>query len=265
MNKIYGIFIVIALVMIVYAIGLFLLQEKFIYRPDDYYTSPKEAGLNEFAENPLQMSDGQTIMTWLAKGEADKPVILFFHGNRAQIAEFAPHLIPLIKQGYPVLMAEYRGFGGTKGKLTQVSMYADALSVYDWLKENGHNKVIVFGYSLGTAAASVVAAERKPDGVILLSPFYSMRSLVAQEQVPFAEWLLKDRYDSALNLKNADVPLLIIHGAMDTLIPYHHSLQLMESAGSKNKTLRLLPLDTHKSVFYDEHSVPFIIEWLKKF
>lgn len=265
MKKIYGIFIGIASVMIVYAIGLFLLQEKFIYHPDDYYTSPKEAGLNEFAENPLQMSDGQTIMTWLAKGEADKPVILFFHGNCAQIAEFAPHLISLIKQGYPVLMAEYRGFGGTKGELNQASMYADALRVYDWLKENGHDKVIVFGYSLGTAAASVVAAERKPDGVILLSPFYSMRSLVAEKPVPFAKWVLKDSYDSALKLKNADVPLLIIHGAMDPLIPYHHSLQLMENAGSKNKTLRLLPFDTHQSVFYDEHSIPFILEWLKNF
>ncbi len=72
-----------------YIFLLYLLQNCFIIFPDSSYISPQQAGIPRFQEKPFTADDGTKIMCWYAKGNPDKPAILFFHGNAGQIATFS--------------------------------------------------------------------------------------------------------------------------------------------------------------------------------
>lgn len=248
-----------------YAVGLYFLQDMFLYEPDKFYIAPQKINMPEFKENLLATNDGEKIMTWYFKGHKNKPALLFFHGNCKQMAEFAPHLRTFIKKNYTVLMMEYRGFGANKGHINQKNMYADAQSSFDWLKKQGYQTIIAYGYSLGTAAASNLAATRPVDGVILTAPFYSMRKLVSQKPVLWAKYLLKDTYDNAAYLAKSKTPILIIHGKKDKLISYINSVWLNEVSASDNKKLYLLENVDHHFIFFAEHNQPYILEWLRNF
>ena len=204
-------------------------------------------------------------MTWYYRGDKNKPAILFLHGNAGQIATFAPHLIPYIKAGYTVLMMEYRSFGNTKGSITQKTILQDAAFAFDWLKGQGYSQIIVYGYSFGTAFASALSEVRQPDGLVLTAPFSALDKLVSEKPVPFAKFVLKDRYRSVDYLKKYKAPLLIVHGKKDKLIPYHHSKILFDNALSQEKQIKLLDNETHTSVFFNQKSVPFVLEFLKNF
>lgn len=247
----------------IYSITLYLIQDKLIYHPHKSYIAPS-GQLSVFEEKIVNASDETPILIWRAKAKNDKPAILFFHGNAGQIATFAPHLLIFIKHGYPVIMMEYRGFGAMKAKGGQDKFFSDSLAVFDWLKQQGYKKIIVYGYSLGTAMAVNVARYRKVDGLILTAPFSSMRNLVGEKPIPLARFLLKDHYDSLKKIKDIQTPTLIIHGKKDKLIPYHHSKILYDAAASSKKSLIFLENENHNSVFFTEANVPVILDWLKE-
>ena len=252
-------------VLVVYFGTLYFIQDDLLFYPEREYKSPISAHLSEFSEHIIKTPDGVNIMTWYYQGDENKPAILFLHGNAGQIATFAPYLFPYIREGYTVLMMEYRGFGNTRGTISQKAVVQDAASAFDWLKGRGYPKIIVYGYSFGTAFACALTEVRQPDGLILTSPFSSLDKLVSEKPVPFAQFALKDAYRSVDYLKKYKAPLLIIHGKKDTLIPYHHSQILFDNALSQEKQIKLLDNETHTSIFFDQKNIPFILEFLKNF
>lgn len=89
-------------------------------------------------------------------------------------------------------MPEYRGFGLSGGRLSEETMYADAVVAFNYLKDRlGHDKIVVFGYSMGTAAASAAAGMCSADALILAAPFYSLEREVGDKPVPLARLVLK--------------------------------------------------------------------------
>ena len=102
-----------------YIFLLYLLLNCFIIFPDSSYISPQQAGIPRFQEKPFTADDGTKIMCWYAKGNPDKPAILFFHGNAGQIATFSLQMAAYLRKGYSVMMPEYRGFASTPGEFSQ--------------------------------------------------------------------------------------------------------------------------------------------------
>lgn len=159
-----------------YIFLLYLLQNCFIIFPDSSYISPQQAGIPRFQEKPFTADDGTKIMCWYAKGNPDKPAILFFHGNAGQIATFSLQMAAYLRKGYSVMMPEYRGFASTPGEFSQENIYRDGAAAYDFLhRQLGHSDIIIFGYSMGAAAAAAVAAQRPAQGLVLAAPFYSLK------------------------------------------------------------------------------------------
>ena len=253
----------ISYVVFVYLLILYTIQDDLIYHPDKKYVSPKELGLTEFIEMPLKARDGTILTTWYAKRNPRKPVLLFFHGNMGQNARFAAPLLPLIQNGYSVMMMEYRGFAKSKGKINQETMYADAAVAYDYLRNQGYAQVIAVGYSMGCAAAIGLADRRQINGLVLLAPFESLERMAIEVPIPFARYILRDRYPSDEYIQGVYVPLLIFHGQKDPVIPYTHAERLYRLAGSKNKRLILTPNDDHASLFFSGEAISKIINWLK--
>ena len=246
-----------------YFSALYFLQDDLLFNPDKNYISPKEADLADVNENMLTMSDGIRIMTWSKEGDKNLPAILFFHGNRGQIAEFAPQILAFNKNGYGIFLAEYRGYGNSEGKINQDKMFSDGAEVFDWIKKKGYSKIIVIGYSFGCAASIGLAGKRNVDGLVLISPFASLSRLVA-EKYPLSNWVLKDDYLSEKNIQKLKAPILIIHGTADTLVPVHHAKILYEKR-EKDTILHLLDKKDHREAFWAYETPKLISDWLKDF
>ena len=265
MKKALKIFLFCCGIFVAYLVTLYSIQDYLLFNPNKNYQSAEDISISGFSEVLLKASDGTEIMNWYHKGDENKPAILFLHGNTGQIAYLAPAMPPLLDAGYTVLMMEYRGFGKTKGNISQKTVVEDAALAFDWLKNKGYSKVVVYGYSFGTAFSSALTEVRNVDGLILTAPFSSLYQLVSEKNVPFAKYILKDKYMSVDYLKKYNGPLLIVHGKNDKLIPYHHAETLFENAISPDKELKLLDNETHHSVFFENKNIPYILEFLKKF
>ena len=243
---------------------LYLIQNWVLFYPSIWYKSPEKTSVPEFKENVIKGLDDMPIMTWYYKGKKNKPAILFLHGNAWQIGAFAPHLKPIMDEGYSILAMEYRGFANTCGHISHEKILQDSILAFDWLKDK-HSKIIVSAYSFGTAFACALTLSRPIDALILTAPFSSLEKLVAEKPLPFASLALKDKYVSVDYIKKFDKPLLIIHGKNDHLIPYHHSQILYDNALTKDKKLVLVDKANHHSIYFSEKNIPSMLEFLKRF
>lgn len=252
-----------AVALVAYLGGLYLLQEYLMFFPDKKYVSPANTGVEFFEEMPMTTLDGELIMSWYAKGDESKPLLLFFHGNAGQIATFAPHMEIYHKAGFPILMMEYRGYANSGGKLSQDTMYADAIRVFDYAKEKlGHKKIVCFGYSLGTAAASALSVYRPVERLVLMAPFVSMEKKVSEMSLPFARYVLKNKFPSIEYVEKFEGPLLVVHGKKDTLLPYHHGVSMFEASKSDKKSIELLSDKNHNKIFTTDEAHQRVLRWL---
>lgn len=264
-NKIYKVSGVIIIIAAFYFISLYMVQDSLLFYPDKDYISPNNAGTSDFKEYPLVMPDGQMVMSWYAKGNTNKPLILFFHGNAGQIATFAPLMDLYHQQGYSVLMPEYRGFATTGGKRSEDTMLADAIWAYDYAKQKlGYETIIAYGYSMGSGVASGLSQYRALDGLILAAPFSSLRSLVKEKPIPFASKVLKTNFYSDRAVSIFTKPALIIHGKNDRLIPPHHGEKLFDLMPSADKTLELLAGQDHYDLYFNNANHQRVIDWLEE-
>ena len=131
------------------------------------------------------------------------------------------------------LIVAYRGFSGNEGKPSETGLYDDARSTLDWLKKQGvrEDNIILYGESLGTGVSVEVAQNKKFAGIILESPFTSM--VDAGKFYYFylpVSLLLKDRYETVKKLKNIKIPILVMHGKKDKIVPFHMGQKVFEIA-----------------------------------
>lgn len=259
-----NILIILPILALCYIVVLYFGQQHLYLFPDKLHIAPHAKNILFFKEIYFPAADGTMIRSWYATGNPQKPAIIFFHGNTGQIAEFAPLMVDFVKNGYAVFMPEYRGFAGQPGIFSQENIYSDAVNAYDFLKLNlGHDHITAFGYSLGTAPALYLSHQRYIRELILVAPFYSLQLLSQEKNIPFASFLLKDKFPSYLFIKNYTNPLLIIFGTKDTLISPHHGQILLDISQAKDKTLKLIRQQTHRGVFFSGEATRQALIWLK--
>lgn len=97
----------------------------------------------------------------------------------------------------------------------------NAVKAYDWVKDYfkiEDKDILIMGRSIGTGVAVQVAAQRNPSGLVLISPFTSIKD-VAKHLFGNLNCVVKERFKSVDYAKDIKCPTLIIHGKLDTLIP----------------------------------------------
>lgn len=172
----------------------------------------------------LKLSDDVSLRVLYHAPAPKRPIVLVFHGNASYPEDYGFLYIDWIVSGYGIVAPVARGYPRSTGMAEGEDMLADALAVRDWVdKTYPDHPVFVLGQSLGTGMAVHVAAGREVAGVILISPFLSMLSLV-QEKMPWlpARILLSSPFRSDLDMERIKAPILIFHGDRDTLIPIAH-------------------------------------------
>ena len=173
-------------------------------------------------------------MGWFYNKNLDKfKTILFFHGNAGSLENRTYKLNHLKDLNVNFLIIAWRGFSGNEGKPKEMGLYEDADSAIKWLKMKGINEkdIILYGESLGTGVAVEIAQNKSYAGVILESPFTSMVNM-GKKHYPFfpVRFLLKDKFESYKKITNVSVPILIMHGKDDKIVPYDMGKKMYELA-----------------------------------
>ena len=218
---------------------LYFIQRHMMYFPDVTRFVPSAVGVADMSVIDVTTADGLTLQGWYKAPGPGMPVIIQFHGNGGNIAGRGFKARQFIDKKYGFLLAEYRGYGGNPGSPSEQGFYADARAYLAWLAKQGiaPSQIVVYGESIGTGVAVEMASETSGyKALVLESPFASMVEM-ARKQYFFipVDLLLKDRYDNISKIKNIKTPLLVLHGAVDPVVPYSQGKKLFEAANEPKK------------------------------
>ena len=225
-------------------------QRRLIYFPWPDRLPPASSVLTGSQEIVVATEDGIHLGGWFlpAQGGSPAPAVLVCNGNGGNRALRAPLATALSRAGLSVLLFDYRGYGGNLGRPSEDGLAADARAAQAWLAarpEVDPGRIALFGESLGAAVALRLAVERPPTALILRSPFTSLTD-VGRQHYPWlpVKWLLTDRYGSAARVAQLTVPLLVIAGERDQIVPAALSRRLYDAA-SVPKRFVLVPGADH--------------------
>jgi fermentation-respiration switch protein FrsA (DUF1100 family) len=222
-----------------------------IYHPDRRRIAPASAGLNGVEERVLQTPDGERLIIWYGKASPGQPTLLYFHGNGGGLVDRAPRIERFMQAGYGVFMMAYRRYSGSSGAPTEAANVADAKLAYDTLVADGvpPQRIILYGESLGTGVATQVAVVRPAVGLILDAPYTSIAD-VGAASYPFlpVRLVLVDRYDTQRYIRDVHMPLLILNGEKDRVIPVAMGRKLYQIA-NEPKRLVTFPNGGHSDLY----------------
>ncbi len=191
----------------------------------------------------LPRPDGARQFAWRmpADGAADRPWVLFLHGNAANLASNVniAHYTLLRSLGLNVLAPEYRGFSGLPGTPTEDGLAVDARAAYGYLRGHGvpASRIVIYGWSLGSAVAVRLASDVEAAAVILEGAPASIAA-IGQRQYPFfpIRLVMRNRFESIRRIGGVRAPILFLHSPQDEVIPYDEGRRLYDAATSP-KTL----------------------------
>ena len=254
--------ILIISIYLVLIIILYFYQGKLLYHPNvNSYTEVNNL-IPKIEKVNITTSDNHHLLGWFYKKDISKKTILFFHGNAGSLENRIYKLNHFENLDLNFLIIAWRGFSGNSGKPNEKGLYDDAKSALNWLesKEIKEENIILFGESLGTAVAIEIAQNKNFAGMILESPFTSMVEMGKKYYSFFpVSFLLKDRYESIKKIKNIHIPVLVMHGKKDSIVPFEMGEKIYNSANSPK---------FYYFTEYDDHMMDYnklLLEELKSF
>ena len=122
--------------------------------------------------------------------------------------------------------------------------------------------IILYGESLGTGVAIEIAQNKNYAGVILETPFTSMVD-AAKKFYPYipVSLLLKDRYENEKKVININIPIMIMHGEQDTIVPFTMGKKIFKIANDP-KYSYFTKYDNHM-MEYDDQLINSLKNFLK--
>jgi fermentation-respiration switch protein FrsA (DUF1100 family) len=246
--------VVVAVVVLVVSL-VWGIQRRFIYFPDSSPVPAADTVLPGARHVELRTEDGLALGAWFVPshtGDRDLTVLVA-NGNGGNRSLRAPLARALAEEGMDVLLFDYRGYGGNPGSPSEEGLALDVRAARGYLVKAGvpADRILYFGESLGTAVVTELATEHPPAGMLLRSPFEDLASLGAVHY-PFlpVRWLLRDRYPLLDHLRQVEVPVTVVYGTRDQIVPPQQSravaeaapelLRLVEVKGAAHNDLALL-------------------------
>jgi hypothetical protein len=215
--------------------GLLLLFEKrFIYFPTrDHEVTPSALGLAH-EDVWLVTEDGVRIHGWYLPVREPRWVTLVSHGNAGNISHRLDRALLLQQHlASSVFLYDYRGYGASEGSPDEAGTYRDARAAYRWLVEQKHVKpdeLVLFGESLGSAVAVELALERPAAALVLEAPFTSVPDVARRTALAPLAPFVRTRYDNLAKIPRLKMPLLVMQGDRDEVIPPALGRRLFDTA-----------------------------------
>ena len=236
--------VILAAVLIGLPLALFVLQERLIFYPQPL-SEAQRAAIQKRSPSAkeifLQAKDGARIHAWhVPAASPGAPLVLYFGGNAEEVSWMIQEAAAQVP-GVGWLLVSYRGYGGSEGSPSEATISADALQWYEHATQALQaSKIYVFGRSLGSGPAVLIAAERQVAGAVLVTPFDSLIE-VAKRHYPFlpVRLMLRHQFDSIGRAPKISAPLLCLAAARDEVIPSAHARKLYDAWGGEKRWIEL--------------------------
>ncbi len=208
------------------------LKNFFLFHPSS--TVDGTPAMYELAYEDIRFGgeNGTLLHGWYIPGPGDV-LFIWFHGNGGNIQHRLDHVhLMHTHVGGSHLLFDYQGYGLSHGRPSIPGIVSDGRAAIRLVQERGWSKgkrLVFFGESLGCAVALALALDRtlevRPERLILEAPFYSLHAM-GQVVLPPLAFLVKDDLNSARLIPRLTVPLLVIHGTRDRLVPFQQGRAL---------------------------------------
>lgn len=218
---------------------MYLNQRGFVFVPTGTLADPADKGLAGVDVEIVAMADGTRVTVWrAAPAQPEMPTVVYFHGNSGNVSGRSNRFRQIIDSGFGLYAPSYRGYAGSEGSPSEAALISDALEHFDRAAA-GPSPIILHGESLGTGVATAVAASRPRTGLLVLEAPYTALVDIAAAQYPWlpVSLLMKDPMPTRERIGAVEAPVLIVHGADDTLISVAHGKDLFERAGSPKRNV----------------------------
>jgi pimeloyl-ACP methyl ester carboxylesterase len=217
-----------------------------LYFPErKFLTTPADVGLT-YSDLEFDGRHG-----WWVGARGDRVGhLLLCHGNAGNIGDRVLHAQLLTAVGFDVMLFDYSGYGQSVGSPDEDTTYADARAARECLLEQpgvDPARVFYLGESLGGAVAIELASAHPPAGLVLLCTFTSVRAMARAHYKVIPAALVPDAYPSLDRIRDLHVPLLVIHGDRDDIVPFEQGKDLFDAAPGP-KRMRVVPGASHNDV-----------------
>lgn len=227
---------------LVHAIVIYIVWCTVLYFYQDHLLFPADLAPQPFALEKYDAStvvlkrdiDAGQVVAWYLPPlprfrDHPAPLLVFCHGN-AEIIDFQPHIVNgYQKLGFAILLPEYRGYGRSAGKPSERGIVEDAVYFFDEVLKRPDvdpRRIVIHGRSMGGGVAAGLAARRKPTALVLESSFMSVVAMARRYLVP--PFLAKNPFRVDRVVAELDVPVLIMHGTEDEIVPVSHGRKLRD-------------------------------------
>lgn len=250
-RRVIGWMLTLSFVYLVFILALGVMQKQLMYFPDPAPFVPSQWALKELKPLQAKTEDSLMLTSWyILPKKRDKFTIVFFQGNAGHLGYRNYKVRPWIDNGYGVLMVGYQGFGNP-GTPSEDGLYKDARAAIEALHAFGvpEKGMVFYGESMGTGVAVQMATEFDASALILESPYTSVPDVGADRypMVP-VRWLLSDTYDSLSKISEVHMPLLLLHGEKDQVVPVKFGRKLF-AAANEPKQAEYVPEAGHNDVY----------------
>jgi uncharacterized protein len=204
-------------------------------------TAPGAAGLPEAEEDVLTAADGAKVIVWHVPARPGHPVVLFFPGNGDFLAGRVHRFKAITADGTGLVALSYRGYAGSTGSPSEEGLLKDAAAAYAFtIARYPADRIVAWGFSLGTGVAVALASEHAVSRLILEAPYSSTVDVAASlfPVVP-VRLLMRDPFHSDRRITRVTAPLLIMHGDNDQAIPIRFGERLFALANEPKQFVRL--------------------------
>ena len=192
--------------------------------------TPRNYGM-PFDAQDIVTPEGDHLRAWIMRAPNARANIVYFHGNGGNLSNWAPILTGIVQHGYSVFAFDYRGYGLSTGRPTELGLYHDVgiIASRAWNEDGNGVPTIYWGRSLGATMAAYATTVRAPDGLILESGFSNARAAIRDSPVLVVLSLLGTyRFPTAEFANRTPRPTLVMHGTNDSVIPFAAGRDLFE-------------------------------------
>lgn len=224
------------------------------FPPQPIEMTPKDFNI-DYQNVYLETSQGKIHGWWIHNDQPQNLTVLYLHGNSSNVSDCVHRIARLYQLGFSILIIDYRGYGYSSPIFpNETRVYEDAEVALNYLTQTlqiNSEDIILYGHSLGGAIA-IELASKYPHlkGVIVESTFTSMQAMIKQTlpmNILPLNLLLTEKFDSLSKIKTQKLPILIIHGTNDQVIPVKMAEQLYQ-ASTTSKQIKLIDQANHNNV-----------------
>lgn len=210
-------------------------ERSLVFRPVTEQWSGYSPSILHEQDVWIPVGEEERLHGWWLESPGAAYTLVYFHGARVNLSGSVYRLRAFRRAGYHVLAVDYRGFGRSSPRLpSEASVYEDARAAWRWLDARGNDRRrrILYGHSLGGAiAAEVALRERGAAALVVESAFTSVEDMTVLGS------LVTQRLDLLEKLQQLELPVLVVHGAEDGLVPPEMAHRLYHAARGPKKLL----------------------------